>query len=120
MTLANKKFLLSQDLAEQRQTQFFFEGVRITQENGTNPRIRRLSNRESNEFITISESLPEYSVRVINYSGTPTFTTTAIYWILFGSQKIPYKCLDIKKSSEEGLYTTLYLFRDIGREIQTV
>lgn len=111
----NKEFLLSQDLIEQRKFKFYVDGVLIKQENGTNPRIRRVSQRNQNEFITVSETLPEYEIRIINYTGMPVFNPSSKYEIEFSiNQKLLYKSVDIRRSYENNLYTIIYLVRELA------
>jgi hypothetical protein len=113
--MSNKQFLLNQDKIENRQFKFYVEGVLITQENDTNPRIRRVSQRTGNEFITISETLPEYEVRIINYPGMPVFNPSSKYEIEFTTnQKVLYKSVDIRRSYENDMYTTIYVARELA------
>jgi hypothetical protein len=104
----NKAFLLEQDLLENRQVQFIYNGVVITQENGTNPRIKRLSARAANDFITVAEKLPDYEVRVI-LPVVVAFTVNGKFQINWQPQIIDYKAIDIKASFEEGLFVIIYL-----------
>jgi hypothetical protein len=112
--MSSKQFLLDQDKIENRQFRFYVDGILITQSNGTNPRIRRVSQQNQNEFITITETLPEYEVRVINYPGMPVFNPSSKYEIDFSGQKVLYKSVDIRRSYENNTYTIIYITRELA------
>lgn len=106
----NKQFLLEQDLIEKRQTKAYVDGKQIVQENGTNPRIRRVSRSSSNNYALVSESYPEYEMRVILGSGVPPLNPQSLYeieWI--SGVKTKYKSVDIRQSNNENLYVTIML-----------
>jgi hypothetical protein len=108
----SKLFLLQQDLIENRKYQLFSNNILVTQENGTNPRIRRMSDKSRNEFITVSESLPDYSARVILGNNQPILRVSNDYKIKFSDTEIiDCRCIDIKKSYEQDVYVTLYLVK---------
>jgi len=112
METVNKTFLLDEDLKENRQFKFYVDDSLVKQENGTNPRIRRLSARTANEFMTISESLPDYEVRVINDIDQPPFRLSSIYEIEFSAdEKLKYKAIDIRASYEQDLYVKIYIVK---------
>lgn len=107
--MSNKKFLLDEDKRENRQFQLIVDGVVIKQENNTNPRIRRLTARQANEFMSISETLPDYEVRVILNNKQPVFSLRSTYKLVFGGEPINFKIIDIRASNEPDLFLTLFL-----------
>ena len=108
----NKQFLLDEDKRENRQFQLIVDGTGIKQENKTNPRIRRMSARSANEFMSVSESLPDYEVRVILNKRKPAFSLQSVYQIVFDStSKQSYKAVDIRASNEPDLYTKIFVVK---------
>lgn len=109
--MINKQFMLDEDSRENRQFKLIVDGVTIKQENGTNPRIRRMTTRQANEFMSVSESLPDYEVRVILNNKQPVFSLRSSYKISFGGEPISYKIIDIRTSNEQDLYVKLFLVK---------
>lgn len=108
----NKQFLLEQDRIENRQFEFYSDGVLITQENGTNPRIRRIGNQQQLEYAAINETVPDYEVRIILSTGM-SFLLNSVYEIEFSSTvRKKYKCVNIIGSNEPGLFVKIILALD--------
>ena len=109
--MSNRQFMLDEDKKENRQFQLIVDGVTILQDNGTNPRIRRMTTRQANEFMSVSESLPDYEVRVILNDKQPVFSLQSSYKLVFGGNPIEYKIIDIRTSNEQDLWVKLYLVK---------
>lgn len=108
----NKQFLLDQDLIENRQFQLIVDDKIIKQENRTNPKITRLGTQRKLEFSAITETVPDYEVRVV-LDTSMTFDIESKYQIRFDSDLIKtYKCVGIEPSREEGLYVKIILCLD--------
>ncbi len=108
----NSDFLLQQDLLENRQLQLIVDGIVIKQSNGTNPRIKRLGDQRRLQFAAISETVPDYEVRVV-LSSEMQFKLESIYQIRFDENTIKtYKCVGIESSYEQGLYVKIILALD--------
>ena len=108
----NKEFLLEQDLIENRQFKFYSNGVLVQQQNGTNPRIRRLGTEQQLQYAAINETVPEYEVRVVLSNGM-NFLLNSVYEIEFSiSLRKKYKCVNIIGSNEPGLFVKIILALD--------
>lgn len=108
----NKEFLLEQDFIENRQFKLYQDGLLIRQQNNTNPRIRRLGTEARLQYAAISETVPDYEVRVV-LDDWMDFKLESVYEIEFSSTlKKTYKCVAINGSNEPGLYVRIILALD--------
>jgi len=110
--MSNKDFLLNEDLKENRQFQLIVDGTTIRQENGTNPRIRKIGTDKRLQYAAIGEFLPEYEARIV-LGSSMNFRVESIYQIRFSQDMIKtYKCVAIEPSYEQGLYVKVILALD--------
>ncbi len=108
----NKDFLLEQDLVENRQNKFYYNNQLVLQSNGTNPRIRRIGSEEKLQYAAITETSPDYEVRIILSEGMQ-FLLNANYELELNGVKRKYKCVDIIPSYEDNLYVKIILVKSL-------
>lgn len=117
MFAQNIAFVLQNDAIENRQWQVYTElsqGVytRILQSNNSNPKVRKLEPRRRNDYVTITEQLPDYSVRIIKNEAISESVLGSKFWALSFDGGVTGKrfiVLDIQESTYQGLAWTVIL-----------
>lgn len=104
----NKAFLLLNDLEDSRPWQAWVGDTQITQENGTNPRIRQMGIKEFNEYAIaqLTDKSRMYEIRIVQSDDLKPLVDPTLPWFLSfdeGTTKIPVQCLEVRESTQQGL-----------------